>query len=72
MSESKLRTIWLLTQRFFLNLFSADNDKAAAHRFIGEIYESVKKATKRGGSRINSKSQDKKHVSVGFKGAKSQ
>ncbi|PKU32317.1 hypothetical protein llap_17379 [Limosa lapponica baueri] len=48
----------------------ADSDKAAAHGFIGEIYELVKKATKRGESRINSKSQDKKHVSVGSKGVK--
>lgn len=65
-SELKLRTIWLLTEIFSLNLFSADNIKAAAHRFIGEIYEPVRKATETGGKRINSKSQDKTHVSGGF------
>lgn len=52
----------------FSNLFLADNVKAAAHRFSGEIYEPVRKATKKGGSATKSKSQDKKHVLVGFKG----
>lgn len=51
-------------------MLSADNVKAATPKFIGGIYEPPRKATKKGGSRIRSKSGDKEHVSVGLKGVK--